>query len=1328
MGTTVGVFNKGIHSDTDSLYLEGESYDLLENGELELTASGMLVVKSIRGTKEVLSIVEDGYALKPIAWEKIDNMLFVLAQNGSKSYLGYVVLTQLPLDFVPLMNMKDNITDSSIRIFKTTSLGYTESSVVQMHLKKMYDASINIYLNDGVNTSYVINTRTCFRTSGNISNSFVYIDDSFTCGKAMHFMGTKLPQVQSLLVLTGGEMKPGVYTFFLRYLDAHGNKTKYFFNTKPITIAPNNNTEERVPIPNSKEDTAKTDKKVSIQFTMLNAEYDKLELAYIRQYNTGDAELVESKLVDNKFKIDSTGNLTVYITGAETKIDTTIEEIYKTNPITTSWKTSIVKNGRMFMGGLKQNMAIEESKCINFFKRIVPKFSLASNIKFGVSPVDDVGYFDEQIYQFVGYFIYSDLTTSNLYPLAGYYTDGTYNSSGFVKVPKLHVDNYDPTKNIAVSFNINTAVIYGFTALDYYNAYFTIDEKKKIVGFNVLRSDRVDNLLYSGIITPTTYRVSNAVPIDFAEYNGQTFIRDGIDVGYGYGNSSKNGVAGTEYKYVAPWGTSQSYKTAYHFPFYKGIAPGYIVPGTFFLVSFVSYTAADNANNMRLAFYSPDVMLNSKQKLSNGDDVYVTIVSQPIETVLKSDLSTDNPCYHGQIMNRSVSKNISYRATAYVVPEETSIGPGNFSSYVKDYFNVGKKSGELFMYNQVDIPSRDSDVITAFRSNMTTRYIGLELKELTQQSFYSLYDKYFYYANIYKNLNDESFYNNLIGGESSSRSYYLIDSPFISDNIISNPSAINNKLVYGGDCHTKWFQFLLNKSAEFGGSDVTGEPEEWTSLDNSYGKANSDGINNCHGTSIKKYSFGMLMSYIGYSVVNPAARCVTDEKSYFEAENGKLIPVNNYTYTNPVKMYVQSGSPKYYKESHSAYTSFSKQALLFRVSGVDKMTGADANRYSSSVIYSDTEGALEVVDSYRNVDFSKLRTFAPGLGGICAMVSYKDYIYVIHKSGVTLHTSEMQMQQVNDAKVVSIGSGEILPSIFMQLGSYGAQSINHVVLGKKGLYGYDSITNLIWIIDFESLQQYDLPKLCQATKFIKNYVADYGEAKPLSTDPQDYPYLYNDDTCDSIVISLNEYNVSFFFNEGIFAFTHSMTEAVRLSFGYGKVQYLYSIGDIVNKNKIFAFNGYDKSERLNIFGHEKTFIFVVRTNGGKEDAGLIISKLFNTLLITSPYIVFDRIRFFTDYMVGDYDIFFNLGRTDFWNNPEWKENKWVVPMLVKTDQKYGHAPIPVSSNDQYVFGIDPNTEIRGLWAGVEIQFDGNGKDDREILIDSMVFNYKKSEL
>lgn len=1326
MGTTVHTFNKGIQSDIDSLYLSGETYDLLENGKLELSGDGVLLVKSIDGTQQRIELQKDNQALVPLATAIVDKYVIVLSQRGENSYLGYIDLSSSNPVYSIFQNKKDS---NGNMVGFEFNLGYTEDSRVNMLIKKVYDGSVNIYLNDGINKSYAINSRTCFNGT---DNEYAYNQNSFSTGKGTHIMGTHLPKTDNIQVTEGGQMKPGVYVFFIRYLDPHKNKTSFFYNIKPITIHPNREIQnERVSIPITEDDSYRTNKKVRLSLNGINTDYKYVEVSYVRKYNTKSSEQVQSKLIGKVFTISST-SITIDIDGSEPLTDITIEEVFKVQPLTSTWKSAIIKNNRMFFGGLGQYKYVSDEHGVNFFKRIVPKFFKDVPMNYSVYPINDVGYWPGQIYQFVGYFIYDDLTASRLFPLAGYYVDGTYNDTGFVKVPDYDEVNTGDDSTINVRFDV-MQTIDGKTANEYFVNDIPIELRSRIVGINILRSERVPNLLYSGIVTPTTFRFHQNVPIDFAEaYYSPIEFREYV-IGYNDAKVKYDGTAGTKDKYLAPI-TSQSYKTAYHYPFYKGIAPGYFVPNTFCLVNFKGYTDLDTGEKMRLAFYSPDIMLNRVGKISNGQTIYVEFKHQMGITKIDSGTTECNPPFHGAILDKTwlLQNRLWTKATAYLVPEKTTLGPGNFSSYIKDYFNVGKKSGELLTYVQLDIPARDEDRVAVLRSNNTSRYLGLELKDYTIQQFVNelQYWHDFMYVNIYSTPNDQTFYSSVANTIGVNRSYYIIDDPIGFDDLFFYPTNISNKRVYGGDCNNKWFQFLLNKSAEFGGNYVTGEPDEWFG-DDGYGKPNSSGINNCYSKSRKSYHFGLLAAFKARSEVNPAARCTTDNSTYFEAENGNIpIDGNSLTYKNAVKTYVTSGSEKYYFESHEAYTSLGQPSLLYRVDNL----GSDSNsptKYLSNIMYSDTALLTEKSDSFRSIDFSKSVAFANSLGGIEALIELKDYIFVIHRQGVTLHTSEMQMQQVNENKTVSLGSGEVLPKVYQFIGEYGAQSFMSVVKGLNGIYGYDENKNVLWCLRFENTTQYDLVTSKLARKFIRNYISDYGEL-PLAISINSHrPYLFKDNYYNKIAISLkpdNSNGFTIYFDEGIDAFTNSITEPISYSFGFGNLCYISNKTNLQQKNKFYTMTANGTSEKLSIFGNDKTFRFTVRSNGGKEEGAMLSSKLFDSVLLSCNFIVFDRIRFDTDYMVGQYDTFFDLNRNDFWSNPAWKEHNWAIPILQKTDAKYGHAPIPVPTNQNYIFGIDTGTGIRGMWFGMTIEFDSQFKDEREISINEMMVNFKKSEL
>ena len=134
----------------------------------------------------------------------------------------------------------------------------------------------------------------------------------------------------------------------------------------------------------------------------------------------------EVKLIADGIEINGNTSMTIALTGREKNSTITIENLYEEVPQTQSCKDHLIINDNYWGVGWKKEKR-DGLKTKEFFKRIVPNAyfdnTTTSSLNKGIGDAfaKNVGYFAEQIYQFVGFFIYDDMSRSELYPLAGYF-------------------------------------------------------------------------------------------------------------------------------------------------------------------------------------------------------------------------------------------------------------------------------------------------------------------------------------------------------------------------------------------------------------------------------------------------------------------------------------------------------------------------------------------------------------------------------------------------------------------------------------------------------------------------------------------------------------------------------------------------------------------------------------------------------------------------------------------------------------------------------------------------------------------------------------------
>ena len=1316
-------FHKGINSDLDRIYLDGTTYIDLVNGELESISDNRFIVKNSKGTSIFFNLTS---GFTPLAFCAISNKLFILSINNSNvCELGfYSLITE---SYIPFNNYK--LTQKGARIsFNSNLFGYTKSSKVKMIGKVFYDGSVNLYLCDGVNPNYVINSGIDYNE---VANEIVYTPDSFY-GRLRQFSGTKaIPLVDSSLsyIKDGGNLKPGSYMVFIRYSDEKYNKTPFIGYSSAFLVS-NGDDSNFSAVPLSDNDVSTTNKLLSLTITGIDTDYKYLELAYLRYFGLTGSVSYEVREIADRIEINGNSTINIAITGNEKSATVTLENLYEEIPQTQTCNDHEIINDHYWGVGWKKKKR-DGLITKDFFKRIVvnPYFdtSESANLSKGIGTEfsKKTGYFAEQIYQFVGFFVYNDMSRSDVYPLSGYYNSSAriYNNSGYVKMPRrTNVTGAPLSVKFSLTDSDGSSYFYDHrsiprTALEFFNDNIDSNELKDVKYIQFMRSKRVENLLYQGILAPTTFRFIEKN--NLYDRGSLTPTINGLSFnGVSYASFNHSGAEGTFKKYLGKALAPQTYSGAYHYPFFSGIAPGISKESKSAApFCFISNHAEDQTEKSRYALFSPDFMFNSVSKINSGQQLWfeeVFNVNNDNGTIVYSDYATGRvfPQVVGSKMAPTVISGTrnSGKVVAYPIDEDTDTGPGNFISRIRDYFAVGKFSNESSIYAEVYFWLKGYDsttTICSLRSNRCPKYIGIEMvNETYGESF--LVQKH-RYVNIYLSENNEAFYNNVKAKNPLNEEYYLIATPIP----ISLFSTIGNLLMYSGDCFYGFTRFLYNKSFEFGGSDIEADVYGYDELADTDNEMFSDSVPD------NKYHFGIVCQILTENEINHNARCVSKEKTFFDAKGLSIDSAAD------LSSFVKGNNKFVSIESYLNYGGLSMVSPIFKVGSSRPISDFDEDSMISSIVVSEKQVADAVSDSFKNISFKKVKSFATELGGMVAIKSFNQNVFVIHKHGVTLHQSLLELKQSTEGNPISVAQGEILPDKFAISNSYGSNGFNLVCSTNNAVYGIDLNKQSLWIayIDESGLIQSNMADLFNARKFIET-VKD-GE---LLIDGM----AFYDKNRKSILFSLvnsNDYKNTLFFNEDIKAFSKRIEYASRLSVGFINELLSVPYESSISSNSIWKHNSDLISDLQNFYGEKKMFKFVFVMNGNNSQTNFArIPKIHESLHIISNREPFSAIKFCTEEQEGVYAVFYDESRQDFWNNPIWGENGWHVPVLVQTETKNPNVgPILPNPWPVEIYGYDPKARQRGMWLLVELSYGGLG-GEKEIYIKGVDSRFNISTL
>ena len=1318
-------FHKGINSDLDRIYLDGTTYVDLVNGRLDSLSDGKYIVRNAYGIKSHFTITS-GYV--PISFCVIAGILFILSINDQNvCEIGFYNGTSYSV----FNNLKPNHVSNS-GPFRSSLFGYTLNSEVTMVGRVIFDGSVNLYLCDGVNPNYVVNSG--IDLNGSVTAT-TYTPDSFF-GKLRQFMGSsKIPGVNRdfSYVKNGGNLKPGSYLVFIRYSDHQYNKTPFIGYSTAFLVS-NGDDSNFSAVPLDDKDLSTTNKMLLLTIENIDIDYKYVEIAYLRYFGLASNISYEVKLIADGIEINGNTSMTIALTGREKNSTITIENLYEEVPQTQSCKDHLIINDNYWGIGWKKEKR-DGLKTKEFFKRIVPNpyFDNAptSNLNKGIGDAfaKNVGYFAEQIYQFVGFFVYDDMSRSELYPLAGYFdsTNKSYNDSGYVKMPRRPSNRLN--NPLAVKFRTieKASIPYfddgvnGYTsAYEYFTYNSNSDEFKNVKYIQILRSDKVKNLLYQGLIVPTTFRFKESGNV--ADIGGDGLesnqVKNKITFPYSKPLTvSEIGAEGSKSRYLGKSLVPQTYSGAYHYPFFAGIAPVIEIENDDRPIgAFISEHAMNEDENIRMALFSPDFMFNDVSKVGTGQKLWmeeVAAVTNAGELIYGNIQSSKvYPYVIGSKMNPAFISTI--RKSRYVsvspVSEDLDTGPNNFISRIRDYFAVGKYSSSLPLYTECKYEGLLGELMHGtytLRSNRCPKYIGLEFENEKYGTSFDVSS--FYYINLYLSPNDEAFYNNIKSKTPLMEEYFLVNTPHSKDSLVELGYIIN----YSGDCFYGKTRFLVNKSYEFGGDDATGDLDLF--------KERADYNKELFKSSIykNKYHFGILLEILTENELNHNARCVSNDKTFFDAK-GYSIDNNR-----DVETYVKGNNRQSSVESMLNYGGLSKLSPIFKVGTAKSITDYDEDSMKSTIVVSEKQIADSIADSFKNISFKKAKSFATEFGGMVSIKNLFNNVFVVHRNGITLHQTNLEVKQTSESNPITLAQGEILPDNFMKVGLFGSQSKLSVYASEISLYGYDLTLQKAWqsFLDETGLKQVDMEDIYFAKKFWNTARNNEDVNKII---------LGYDKSRKSVLFSFKTVNdclSTVFFNEELKAFTSREEFCANRLIGFRNDLLSIKYESNPVSNVIYLHNSKAISDIQTFYGNKKMLKFVFVMNGNNSQTNFArIPKIHESLHIISAREPFSAIKFGTEEQEGIYAVFYDESRQDFWNNPIWGENGWHVPVLVQTETKNPNVgPILPNPWPAEIYGYDPKARQRGMWLLVELSYGGLG-GEKEIYIKGVDSRFNISTL
>lgn len=317
----------------------------------------------------------------------------------------YVPLTEN----LPILHEKGELVD-----FVTDELKFDLNHPVNIIPQYSYDGSVNLIINDGINTPKLINSR--FSATG--KNTYEIVDrkgnndaniydqgDQFEIDTSLYKRVINIPKLSYEGTSSGGNLKIGNYHFYIKLSDADGNETDFVAESGLVSVFIGFGNPDSLTTGVKNQNSFKT---VNLYMSNIDSAYDYLYVYYSR-YTAEQEENINTEYIkiDKKFIVSNQGTCNISINGYEPTIPITAADINDTFEIVDAAKAQVSCQNMLFLGNVhKPEIPYKELSDLSLHflpylknKDYECKFDQNYNIN-----TSSLGYWNSQyIYNYVGY-------------------------------------------------------------------------------------------------------------------------------------------------------------------------------------------------------------------------------------------------------------------------------------------------------------------------------------------------------------------------------------------------------------------------------------------------------------------------------------------------------------------------------------------------------------------------------------------------------------------------------------------------------------------------------------------------------------------------------------------------------------------------------------------------------------------------------------------------------------------------------------------------------------------------------------------------------------
>lgn len=953
-------------------------------------------------------------------------------------------------DEKPIIYQKGQIVD-----FDTEELHFNLNNPVSITPQWSYDNSVNLIINDGINSPKLINSRfsvternkyqVCNRKGNNDTNIYDR-GDQFETDTSLYKKMINIPKLYFLGVGSGGNLKIGNYHFYFKYVDEDGNETDFFAESGLVSIFIGNS------IPSIHSGFRNENAYKLVKFLISNTDpgYEKVRIYYTK--STSDIlenATISAFRIDRDFKI--TGNNTITITGFEDCTEVPLSDINLKYQQYGSVETQATAQNRLFLANVDKPK-IDYEDLQDCALRFLPELDIneeynetsydytSSTLNTYYDPsyiYNKVGYWDNEIYRFGVVFLFQDNTLSDVFNVRGInnlsYEDNSYSDILFYKDNKRNYISYDDinfniiTDNNESNFLENAKGVVKLKVNDKFNKVIGINFKiknevleylkntHKIKGFFFVRQKRIPTTLCQAYtIGIDKQSRTPVIPLNGDKYISESFLTQGKK---GYYEDTIE-----EDRLLVNTTRERLYKLDnYEVDVQGAICPEYDVNSPYLNSlftggDFVCRTIYSNENLELVDNLQHVVETNN----DTPNDYYTNIKIQGVEDNVKL-VAIKDVMFSARAGEAEEGFRFEYIGKENKTKSATNLLRGSYGPYLG--ITGYNKAGDII---EIKIPGySESNMLDYFKirySDKTAYYPISERIDLSKEDWF---------INI-TNDNDENYEKKL-----------------------SQP-------LYRGDCYICIFTHRLNRNFQDPSSptnDIIIDSKCWKkNYDITDGIIKKDNFEKINLGDINAVKLGLYVTVRVKSSMNLNIRSidtsVTDETALTGHPRGfyPYLPMSNSgIYKVPEALCYNKGFEKSVSEKYN-----------FEVPDVPWIK----NEFSNRIAYSNIEIRDAFTNGFRTFEGMNYKDYPKTYGSITKIIELGGHLLCVLEHGIYLiPVNERTLQGEGAGGEVFVNTANVLPENPNVISdTYGSQWRESVIKTPKGVYGVDTVGKKIWFV------------------------------------------------------------------------------------------------------------------------------------------------------------------------------------------------------------------------------------------------------------------------